>query len=98
MCAFISRQSPRYTYGGKTISPEQPRSLAAFASDTDSEVLSDEMDATRLPCPLTAFPKVRKMSFFSSNESVAPSPNEPKATMPLHPFSSSQRQCSARNA
>src|SRR3974390_2036976 len=96
-CAFISRQSPRYTYGGQTISPEQPSTVAALASATDSAVLRDEIDATSVPYPLTAFPSVRKMSVFSLNESVAPSPREPKATTPVHPFSSSQRQCSARN-
>src|SRR5580693_3753346 len=94
---FISRQSPRYTYGGKTISPEHPNSVAALASSTDSDVVREEIDATRVPCPSMAFPKVRRISVFSLNESVAPSPRDPRATTPAHPLSSSQRQCSARN-
>src|ERR1700685_1299871 len=89
-CVFISRQSPRYTYGGNTIRPEQPRSVADFASNTDSGVLRDEIDATRVPYPSTAFPRVRIISVFSSDESVSPSPREPKATTPVHPFSSIQ--------
>src|SRR4051794_34404314 len=37
-CAFISRQSPWYTYGGSTINASQPSLAVAFASATASDV------------------------------------------------------------
>src|SRR6202522_3411268 len=88
---FISRQLPWYTYGGNTIRPSHPASAAAFARDTASEVVSAEMEATTGPRPRIALTHARSTPSFSSNDKVAPSPSDPRATIPLQPFSSSQR-------
>ena len=45
-CAFISGQSPQYTYGGSTIRPEQPALSTALASATASAVERAEIAAT----------------------------------------------------
>src|ERR1022692_659459 len=77
----------------------QPRSAAAWARATASEVVSAEMEATTGP-PLwlwTASTQVHRTCNFSSQDNVAPSPNDPRATIPVQPFSSSHRQCSAMN-
>src|SRR5579862_4158039 len=94
-CDFISRQSPLYTYGGSTMRPSHPRSVAAFARATASEVLSAEIAATTGARCSTARTQVRRISSFSANDRVAPSPNDPRAKMPAQPLSRSQRQCSA---
>src|ERR1700685_293411 len=73
----------------------QPKSAAALAMVTASEVESAETEATTGLRPCTAPPRVRRTCNFSSSDKVAPSPSEPSATMPAHPFSKSHRQCSA---
>src|SRR6185503_9110489 len=84
--AFISRQSPRYTYGGSTIRPSQPASVAARASATASAVVNAEMDATTGALPLTALTQLRRILAFSSKDKVAPSPRDPRQTTPVQPF------------
>src|SRR5919197_2015357 len=86
-CAFISCQSPWYTYGGKTIRASQPASAAAFANITASEVVSAEIDATTGALLFTARAQFRKIAIFSSNARVAPSPSDPRVTMPVQPLS-----------
>src|SRR5579871_845326 len=79
------------------MSPSQPESAAIFARATASEVDSAEIAPTTDPRPPTLRTQARKISCFSENDRVAPSPNEPRATTPLQPLSRSQRQCSAMN-
>src|SRR5437660_3411909 len=75
--------------------PSHPRSAVCCARAVASEVLNDEIEATtgaRLP---TARTHARTLVSLSSKLSVEPAPSEPSATIPVHPLSSSQRQCSA---
>ncbi len=75
--------------------PLQPAPAAAFASATASTVLSEARpSATGARWP-TAATQVRMMVIFSSKPSVAASPSEPHATMPLQPLSIIQPQCAA---
>src|SRR5258705_1380161 len=98
ICAFISRQSLRYTYGGNTISPLQPWSTARFASSTASVVLNDAIAATTGTLSPTSSTTVDQMANFSSKVSVALSPREPGVTMPVQPLSTSHLACFATNA
>jgi hypothetical protein len=77
------------------MSPSHPWSAALLANATASDVVSAEIDATTGPRLRTASTEVRRIACFSSNDTVAPSPSEPSATIPEHPLSSSQRLCSA---
>src|SRR5258705_4498449 len=98
ICAFISRQSLRYTYGGNTISPLQPWSTARFASSTASVVLNDAIAATTGTLSPTSSTTVDQMDNFSSKVSVALSPREPGVTIPVQPLSTSHLACFAMNA
>src|SRR5687768_10777179 len=85
ICAFISRQSLRYTYGGNTINPLHPTSGARSASFTASLVLNDAIAATTGTRSPTAATTVVQIASFSSKLSVALSPNEPGVTIPVQP-------------
>src|SRR5215467_3186516 len=98
MWAFVSRQSPRYTYGGSTIRPEQPALAAAFARETASAVESEEMAATTGTLPFTALTMFLRIASFSLNVRVGDSPSEPSITRPVQPFSIIHVACRAMKA
>src|ERR1041385_5432889 len=84
-CVFIPAQSPQYTYGGNTIKPLHPISVALSASLTASAVLSDAIDAITNARSPTASTTVDQSSSFSSKLNVALSPSEPGVTIPVQP-------------
>src|SRR5262245_54290662 len=98
ICAFISRQSLRYTYGGNTINPLHPTSAARVANRTASAVLNDAIAATTGVRSPTASITVFQSAIFSSKLSVALSPNDPGVTIPVHPWSINHFACFATNA
>ena len=97
-CAFVSRQSPRYTYGGSTISPSHPARCASLASATASAVLDAEMPATRKEPARSAVRHVSRIRTFSSNDSAGASPNDPSGTMPWAPLATIHAACSHKNS
>src|SRR3954471_15332133 len=78
--------------------PLTPWACAAFASFTASSVESADMAATTGTLLATAPTSVSRSAIFSSKESVAASPSEPTATIPLTPFSICQRAWRATKA
>ena len=60
--------------------------------------VSEEIAATTDARPLSALAQVFRTATFSSKDSVAPSPKEPKATTPVQPFSTSHWQWPVMNA
>src|SRR5437867_12720560 len=85
MCAFISRQSPSYTYGGRTINPRQPLSEAILANSAASAVLGEEIAATIGARSPAALVEASLSAVFSSRVKVAASLSDPGVTSPVHP-------------
>ena len=80
------------------MSPAHPACSATFAAATASPVESAAMPATTAPRLPTALTTVSSTAFFSAAESVAVSPSDPSATIPVQPASIIIPECFARNA
>ena len=81
----VSRQVPRYAYGGSTISPRQPHASAARAISTDSRVEQAPTAATTGTAAPTASTARVQSERFSSSVSSPPSPSDPGVTTAAHP-------------